>query len=203
MHFIHHTELPPDKTATYLRIVFAEKPHTTVSKRVRFTCGGNRIEYPGKVSTPTSDLTTCKCILNSVVSTPKAKFMTIDIKDFYLNTPMARYEYMRIPVKYIPACIMDQYKLAGLVHNGSVLVEIRKGMYGLPQAGILAYERLVQHLAKYGYSPAKHTPGLWKHATRPLSFCLVVDDFGVKYTDSADAQHLVSAIQDLYTATTD
>jgi len=44
MHFIHHTELPPDKTATYLRIVVAEKPHKTETKRVRFTCGGNRIE---------------------------------------------------------------------------------------------------------------------------------------------------------------
>jgi len=127
----------------------------------------------------------------------------MDIKDFYLNTPMRRFEYMRIPVKVIPQCIMDQYELWPLVHNGYVLVEIRKGMYGLPQAGILAYERLVEHLAHYGYAPKEHTPGLWSHASRPLTFCLVVDDFGVKYVDKADAEHLLSAVKDLYAATYD
>jgi hypothetical protein len=42
------------------------------------------------------------------------------------------HEYMPIPVKDIPLCIMEQYQLHDLVHNGYVLVEIRKGMYGLP-----------------------------------------------------------------------
>lgn len=71
---------------------------------------------------------------------------------------MARYEYMRIPVWAIPECMMEQYyNLAPLIHDGHVLVEIHKGMYGLPQAGQLAYERLVEYLAKYGYTPARHT----------------------------------------------
>ena len=39
---------------------------------------------------------------------------------------------MRIPVD-----IMDQYNLSPFVVNGFVLVEIRIGMYGLPQAGII------------------------------------------------------------------
>jgi hypothetical protein len=113
--------------------------------------------------------------------------MTIDLANFYLNTPMERFEYMRIPLSAIPDCIMDQYNLKPLIHNGSVMVEIRKGMYGLPQAGILANNRLVKHLATFGYSPAKHTPGLFHHATRPISFCLVVDDFGVKYVGRKNA----------------
>jgi hypothetical protein len=61
----------------------------------------------------------------------------------------------------------------------------------------------VQHLSKYGYHPTKHTPGRFRHETRPVTFALVVDDFGVKYVDKANADHLVSAIQDLYTCTTD
>jgi hypothetical protein len=78
----------------------------------------------GNVSTPTADLMTVKCLLNSVVSTNNAEFITIDIIDFYLNTtPMNRYEYMRIPVKDIPATIMTQYKLQDKVHNGTVMVE--------------------------------------------------------------------------------
>jgi hypothetical protein len=44
---------------------------------------------------PTADLLTIKLLINSVISTAGAKFMTMDIKDFYLNTPMDRYKYMR------------------------------------------------------------------------------------------------------------
>jgi hypothetical protein len=129
--------------------------------------------------------------------------MTVDIKDFYLNTPMDRYEYMKIPVKDIPRCIMQQYNLAPLVHAGHVLVEIRKGMYGLPHAGILANNRLTKHLATFGYAPTKHTSGLFRHATRPITFSLIVDDFGVKYIGREHAEHLVSALSSLYEITTD
>ena len=57
---------------------------------------GDRTNYPGDYGTPTVDLLTSKLLLNSVVSTPGAKFMIIDINDFYLNTPMDRYKYMRL-----------------------------------------------------------------------------------------------------------
>ena len=107
--FIKHTDKPFDRVATYLRIVAALRPHKAEAKRIRFTMGGDRIQYDGNVSTPTADLTTVKVLLISVLSTTNAKFMTIDIKDFYLGTPMSRYEYVRIPVKYIPKDIMEQY----------------------------------------------------------------------------------------------
>ena len=54
-------------------------------------------------------------------------------------------------------------------------------MYGLPKAGILANKLLKKRLAKYGYFEMPHTPGLWKHVSRPIAFTLVVDDFGIKY----------------------
>ena len=60
-------------------------------------------------------------------------------------------------------------------------MEIQKGMYGLPQAGKIANDKLKLHLAKFGYKPAPITLGLWSHQTRPLQFSLVVDDFGIKY----------------------
>jgi hypothetical protein len=86
----------------------------------------------------------------------------------------------------IPDSIIAQYKLLDLVHNGYVLVEIMKGMYGLPHTGILDYEQLIAHLAKHGYAPCRHAPCLWKHATHDVTFCLVVDALGVKYTNKAD-----------------
>ena len=51
-------------------------------------------------------MTTDKLIMNDTVSTPNATYHCFDISNFYLNTPMARYKYMRIPVWAIPDCIM-------------------------------------------------------------------------------------------------
>ena len=51
--------------------------------------------------------------------------MTADVKDFYLNTPMPTYEYMRLPIQVIPDEIISQYNLLPLVNNGYVYMEIR------------------------------------------------------------------------------
>jgi hypothetical protein len=150
MAYIRHDALPTGRKATYARFVATEWPHKTEKKRVRLTVGVNLIHYPDKVSTPSADLTTVNILLNSVISTPRARFATFDLKDFYLGTPMLQKEYMRIAITSIPQSIIDQYHLLDLVHNGFVLVAISRGMYGLPQAGILAYNQLVTHLAQYG-----------------------------------------------------
>jgi hypothetical protein len=76
-------------------------------------------------------------------------------------------------------------------------------MYGLKQAGLLANQLLQTHLAPFGYYPARHTPGLWLHKTRPISFTLVVDDFTVKYVGKQNAEHLRNALLTTYELTTD
>ena len=63
MHFIRHADLPPGRFATNLRIVTSEKPIKVESKHIHFTVGGDRIVHDGKISTPTSELTTVKCRL--------------------------------------------------------------------------------------------------------------------------------------------
>eukprot|EP00804_Cyclotella_cryptica_P014586 CCRYP_020641-RA/>CCRYP_020641-RA protein AED:0.25 eAED:0.25 QI:0/0/0/1/1/1/3/0/614 len=89
--FIAYNEIPPQrcKDVTYGRIVANYRPEKEDPYRIRLTVGGNRITYPGDCGTPTADMLTTKILLNSVISTKGARFMTIDIKDFYLNTPMA------------------------------------------------------------------------------------------------------------------
>jgi hypothetical protein len=116
---------------------------------------------------------------------------------------MDRYEYMRIPVHQIPEAIFEIYNLKDLVHNGFVYVEIRKGMYGLPQAGILAHKQLLPILESNGYKPSPTTPGLFKHETRQIAFALIVDDFGVKYVGIEEAKHLQQILGEKYTITTD
>ena len=67
-------------------------------------------------------------------------------------------------------------------------------MYGLPQAGVLAHQKLSSILAPHGYAPTKNTPGLWTHSSRPIIFALVVDDFGVKYAGEEHAHHLLNIL---------
>jgi hypothetical protein len=156
---------------------------------------GDQIEYPGDKSTRTAGLTTAKILINSVISTLGAKFLVIDIKEFYLNTPLGRFEYMVINLSLLPQEKNDKYDLIELAQDGKVFIEIQKGMYGLPQAGILANELLQRNLAKDVYRPTQHTHGLWKHDSRPISFSLVVDDFGVKYVGREHAEHLMECIK--------
>jgi len=73
-------------------------------------------------------------MLNSVISdaTKGARFMSLDLKDFFLATPMARPEYMRIHSKHFPQDITDIYNIANLIEEDDyVYVKIKKGIYGL------------------------------------------------------------------------
>jgi hypothetical protein len=130
--------------------------------------------------------------------------MTIGLKDFYLNTSMERPEYMRLKISDIPEEIIEQHKLREITtSDGYVYTEITKGMYGLPQAGIIVQKLLEKHLGEHGYSQSQIIPGLWTHATRQIFLSLIVDDFAVKYTRKEDAEHLLKVLKMHYTTTED
>jgi hypothetical protein len=129
--------------------------------------------------------------------------MCLDVKNFDLVTPIDSFEYMRIPIKLIPQEIVSEYNLLSLLSDGHVYVEVQKGMYGLPQAGILANQLLSRCLSIHGYHQTKFTPGLWRHATHPNQFTLVVDDFGVQYVVKEHARHLINTLETDYTVPKD
>jgi hypothetical protein len=174
---------------TYGSFVVDIKDHKEEKECTRLTVGGDQIEYLGDKSMRTASLTTAKILINSVISTLGAKFLVIDIDNFYLNTPLGRFEYMVINLSSLPQEMIDKYDLIELARDGKVYIEIQKGMYILPQAGILANEFLQRNLAKDGYRPTQHTHGLWTHNTRPISFSLVVDDFWVKCVGREHAEY--------------
>ena len=90
------------------------------------------------VGTNTASLELFKLMLNSVLSHKRAHFSTIDLKNFFLDTPMPNPEYVRIKIMDIPAEFIEGYKLAGTDRDSWIHFKICKGCYGLPQAGILA-----------------------------------------------------------------
>jgi hypothetical protein len=63
--------------------------------------------------------------------------MTMDIKDFYLNTPMARYKYMQLKILDMPDNVIEHYKLRDIVTpDGHIYCEIQKGMYAYRRRGL-------------------------------------------------------------------
>ena len=90
--------------------------------------------------------------------------------NFYLDNPMDRYEYMKLPLNMIPDEIIQQWKLQDLAHKLFLHMEIQKGMNGMSQAGKISNSKLKGYLSKSGCEPSPITRGLWRHQTRPLQF---------------------------------
>jgi hypothetical protein len=196
-------KIPEDRKITYGKIVCDYKPHKEEKERVRLTVGGDRLNYSGDVATLTADITTFKILINSTLSTEDAAMMMMDIKNYYLGSPLTRFEYMKMLLSRFPEEIVQKYNLNALAVDGWVYIEIRKVMYGLKQAGLLANQLLQTRLAPFGYYPARHTLGLWLHKTWPISFTLIVDDRAVKYVGKHHAEHLRNALLRTYELTTD
>jgi hypothetical protein len=176
--FIARNEIPFArlKDVTYGCVCVNYCPKKDDPNRMRLTVRGDRVNFPEDCGTPTVDMITVKLHLNSVISTKGARYCTIDLKDFYLMTPMTRPEYMRMKIKDLPKDFVIMYNLANkATSDGFVYIKIQKGMYGLPQAGILAQELPEQHLNMHGYCQNPITSGLWQHNYRPISFTFCVD----------------------------
>jgi hypothetical protein len=99
----------------------------------------------------------------------------------------------------IPENIIKHYNLKEIATpDGIAYCKLPQGMYSLPQAGIIAQLLLKECLNKHGYHLSQTTLGLWTHVSRPISFSLILDNFGIKYVGEEHAQHLFETIHKYY-----
>ena len=104
--------------------------------------------------------------------------MTMDLKDFFLATPMACSNYMRIHSKYFTPEIRALYMIDSIIDSDAyVYVDINKGRYGLKQAAVIVYQQLVKNIDGHGYYPILFTTGIWSHRTLKTNFCLCFDNY--------------------------
>jgi hypothetical protein len=80
--------IPKDRVIAYARVVVDHCPQKVDPNRIQITASGNLINYPGKLTTRTADITKAKLLWNSMLSTPRAKYMTLDINKFYLSASL-------------------------------------------------------------------------------------------------------------------
>lgn len=166
--------------------------------------GGNNTNYPFDIGAPTADMLIVTSLFNIIISTQGATFMTADIKQIYLMTSLKIWEYIKLLLRDIPAeGIKECNMMQKSTKDGSVYVQVRRGMYGLPQAGLLAQEQLIESLGEHGYYHIKMVTDIWHHQAWPITFTLLVDDFGVKCTHETHAKRLMSVLRQHYDITAD
>ena len=95
----------------YKQFVCTVQPKKAEPNQTQFTVGGDRINYPGKVATPTAEMLVAKMLFNSVISTKSARFMTMDISNFYLMAPLYQPEFIQMKLSDIPDEVIKEYKL--------------------------------------------------------------------------------------------
>ena len=110
---------------------------------------GNRVVYNSDAGTKTASLAICKLVINSVLSCKGSKFITYNIRNYYLATPLEYPEYLKIMLTDIPQDFIDEYNFHEYVHEGWVYLEIRNGVYGITHSGSLDNDLLETSLLKH------------------------------------------------------
>jgi hypothetical protein len=137
--------IPKNQPPAYAKVVVAYCPQKEDSYQIRITTGGNLINYPGELTMRTANMMTAKLHWNSILSTPNACYMCLDIRIFYLTATFECYKYMKMPISLFPPWIVAQYNLITKVIGGYVYLQMQKAVWGLPQANKLLHKRLALH----------------------------------------------------------
>jgi hypothetical protein len=77
--------------------------------------------------------------------------MCLDTKIFYLTAALKYFEYMKMPLNLFSIWIIKQYDLTKHAKDGWVHLKMRRAVWVLLQAGILANKCLCKKLAPFGY----------------------------------------------------
>ena len=126
--------------------------------------------------------------------------MGVDLKYFYLNTPMVRYEYMQIPITILPQEIIKEYDIDHLIDNRFILPEIKSNVLSITGRST-NLRKLAKNLDIRGYRPTLYSLYLFKHQTRKITFCLVVNNVSIKFIHQHNPPHLVNHFNKEYKAT--
>ena len=142
--FIPFQDIPTNKKVTYTNFACDHRPLKDEKWRIRCLVGGDKLPYEHDAGSPATDMIETKLLFNSVISDAKngARFMSMDLKDMFLMTPMNNPEYMKCHYRYFPEDIRRRYNLDSVVHNNFIYIKIKKGLFGLKQSALLAYQQL-------------------------------------------------------------
>jgi hypothetical protein len=204
MRFIKWADKPTDRTASYYNPqVKVKTVNDKIDRRVRGTYGGNVTDFTGNRTSNTADPQTVNLLLNAAVS-EKAHLVIMDIKDFFLGSPLEKPEFMILTKSQLPQEIIEEFKMQiDWNEDNNALVQIEYSLYGLPHAGRISAIKVDNLLKRHGYHQCYSTPCLYHNKHNGIYFTLIVDDYLIKYKHKQDAEHLLNALQTEYEVSVD
>ena len=167
------------------------RPQKKIHK-IRLTVGGDRLDYHVDPSAPVVGLLDTKTylIVSSQMPITALDTMLSILRNIISTIACSNFNIYAYIKNTSLQNFCNEYNIAHFTEkDGYVYCEIRKGMYGLKEARIIAYQDLVKNLAMYGYELMQCTLGLWHHKTRQTTFTLAVDDFGINVSNPVDLYH--------------
>ena len=157
-------KVPKDWVISYARTMDDYWWQKEDPNHVHLTAGGNLFSFPDELLTHFANITTAKILWNNVLSMPKGKYVCVDNKIFYLGTELDCFEYAKIPLNIFPEHTIKQYNLYDHKKHGFVC------------------HNLKSHFAPHKLASLPYTRAI-ETCHQPIAFTLVIDDFGIKYTN--------------------
>jgi hypothetical protein len=174
----------------------------------RLVAGGHRQDTSlyDDVSSPTVNLTTLYTIL-AIAAHEGHSLTAIDIKGAYLNASLKTVEvHMKIPAYlarlFVPVYMQLKNRDVSdfIEKDGSLIVKIKKALYGLVESARLWYDHLCATLLSIGYKVSQFDRGLFHKDTDTGKslICLHVDDVLQSTNSTALNEELIQHLRATY-----
>ena len=153
--FISRQQVLNDKDVAYDTFVYDYQLLKQEAYIIHIMVEEDRLSCAEDARSPASNLLETNMLINNIISDANrgVRFMSLNIKDYFLAIPIRDPEYMRVLCKYFLQDVRDQYRLdLKVIPSGWIFIEIKKGMSGLKQATLLAYQHLAKLLEPYKYT---------------------------------------------------
>jgi hypothetical protein len=194
-------KFPRTKKVTYANFICNIRPQKTETHHVRMAAGGDKLDYPSNASSPAVSMLGAKIHTNSTISDAPngTRYLGLDIKNFYLGTPMTYFQYIQVRPSVIPQEVWDGKRVttspspptATSISESGVVCTASKKLASLLSTNLPKIRSF--RIQTNGLHPWTLAP---PHETNHIALC--VDDFGVRYFSVPDALHLINAVKSNY-----
>jgi hypothetical protein len=183
-------------------VVLTTAKHDAEGKFIKFKAricarGDRQVIGPDTLtSSPVVSHHTLQMLLHKAVST-KTGLTVLDVTSAYLEAKLDEEVYVRVSKQCSELLIELDPTLETYLHDdGSMMVKLKKCLYGLKQSGKVFYDLICAKLKAYGFRKSERDPALFVKGTgSTLELCTVYVDDMVLYGSNAQRAALSDYLQ--------
>jgi hypothetical protein len=175
--------------------------------KARLVAGGHQQDqeiFRGISSSPTVS-TSSVFIISAIAAKERRQVVTIDFPGAYLNADMPEGQdevFIRLD-KFLTKVIVEvDPEFKKFVNNdGTLVVKLKKALYGCVQSSRLWYERLRDDLLKIGFQINPHDACVFNRVSKTgnqITACIHVDDMMLTAKESQDIDDAIGELHQFY-----